>query len=180
MFCAAVIALTLLAAPAQQIVALNAARVYVDGEADAVTASAIVPANIQLSGNYQSIVQAMLRRSATFRRQCSRIGRHAWLNVTVSPDLSTAPGGGAVTTIRRDPRGGLDAVVRLTGQGDLVELIAHEFEHILEQLDEVDLPAMAARLGTGVRVAADAGHFETDRAIAAGRAVAREVANARR
>jgi len=179
MTCAALIAMTLLAAPPQQMVAFNAARVYVDREADAVSAAAEIPANIQLSQNYQSIVKAMLRRSATFRRQCSRIGRYDWLIVTVGPEFSPKSTG-ATTLIRRDPRGGLDATVRLTGQGDVVELIAHEFEHILEQLDEVDLAAMASRIDTGVRAASDTGHFETERAIAAGRIVAREVANARR
>lgn len=180
MLCAALIVMTLLAAPAQQMVALNAARVYSDGEADAVAASTTIPPNIELSTNYQSVVQAMLRRSATFRRQCSRIGRYNWLAVVVGPDFSTSPIAGATTSIRRDPRGGLTATVRLTGQGDLVELIAHEFEHILEQLDEVDLAAMAGRPGTGVRASNERGHFETDRAIAVGRIVSREVANARR
>ena len=180
MVCAAVIGLTLLAAPAQPMVARNAARVYIDGEADAVAAPAAIPPNIELSDNYRLVVEAMLRRSATFRRQCSRIGRYHWLYVTVGPDVSSRPIGGATTTIRRDRHGGLDATVRLTGQGDLAELIAHEFEHILEQLDEVDLAAMAGRTGTGVRAVSDAGHFETERAIAAGRIVAREMANARR
>ena len=180
MLCAALIVVTLLAVPAQQMVALNAAHLYIDGEADAVAASTTIPSNIRLSANYQSIAQAMLRRSATFRRQCSRIGRYDWVTVTVGPEFSSRPLGGATTIIRRDPHGGLDAAVRLTGQGDLVELIAHEFEHILEQLDDVDLAAMAGRTGTGVRALSDGGHFETDRAISAGRIVAREVANARR
>jgi len=180
MVCAAWLVVILLAAPAQQMIALNAAHAYIDGDADAVAASTAIPQNIQLSANYQAIVEAMLRRSATFRRQCSRIGRHDWVIVTVGPEFSPGPIGGATTMIRRNPPGRLEASVRLTGQGDLVELIAHEFEHILEQLDDVDLAAMAGRMGTGVRAASDGGHFETDRAIAAGRIVAREVANARR
>lgn len=180
MLCAALIVVTLLALPAQQMVALNAAHLYSDVEADAVAASATIPSNIQLSANYQSIVRTMLRSSGTFRRQCSRIGRHEWVTVTVEPEFLPRPLGGATTLIRRDPHGGLDAAVRLTGQGDVIELIAHEFEHILEQLDEVDLAAMAGRMGTGVRLGPDGGQFETERAIAAGRIVAREVANARR
>jgi hypothetical protein len=179
MMCAAWIVVTLLAAPAQQMVALNAAHVYIDGDA-ALTASTTTPQNIHLSANYQGVVEAMLRRSATFRRQCSRIGRYDWVTVTVGPEFSTAPIGGAITIIRRNAPGRLEASVRLMGQGDLVELIAHEFEHILEQLDDVDLAAMASRMGTGVRAASDGGHFETERAIAAGRIVAREVADARR
>ncbi len=59
--------------------------------------------------------------------------------------------------------------------GEPILLIAHEFEHILEQLDGVDLPSMAARPATGVHAVASSGRFETDRAIAAGRQVEREV-----
>ena len=169
----------LLLTPTQQVV--NAARVYVEADAASVAASALLPPNIRLTGTYQAAVQKMLRHSAAFRRQCSRIGRDRRLIVIVEPDLLPArPGSAATTTITRDARGGIAASVRLTGQADLAELIAHEFEHILEQLDEVDLAAMASRARTGVRAISDLGHFETDRAIAAGRRVYREVANVRR
>ena len=171
----------LLLAPAHQVIAMNAAHVYVEADAAAVASSAVLPPNIRLSGVYQSIVLAMLRRSATFRGQCNRIGRDSRLSVTVNPELPGGrPGAAATTTVTRDARGGIEAVVRLTGQGEPAELIAHEFEHILEQLDDVDLAAMASRSGTGVRAIAELGHFETDRAIAAGRRVHSEVANARR
>ena len=55
---------------------------------------------------------------------------------------------------------------------DAAELIAHELEHILEQLDGVDLQAQA---GNGVVWKAGDGAFETRRAIEAGRRVAREI-----
>jgi hypothetical protein len=175
------IALTwLLPTPAQQVIARNAAHVYVEADAADVPASAALPTNIRLSPIYRSIVQDMLRRSPTFRRQCSRLGRDSLLIVTVEPALQPRRlGSAATTTITRDARGGTEAAVRLSGD-DLVELIAHEFEHILEQLDDVDLAAMAARSGTGVRAVSELGHFETDRAIAAGRRVESEMANARR
>jgi hypothetical protein len=176
-----IVTIWLLLTPAQQVRALNAAHVYVEADAAAVSASAVLPRNIQLSGTYQSIVQEMLRRSVTFRRQCSRIGLYQWLRVTVEPALRPIRQTvGATTTITREALGGLEADVRLTGQGELVELIAHEFEHILEQLDGVDLAAMASRSGTGVHAVPEVGHFETDRAHIAGRRVASEVANARR
>ena len=178
---AMIVSIWLLLTPAQQVIALNASHVYVEADAAAVAASAVLPRNIHLFGSYRSIVQEMLHRSATFRRQCSRIGRHHSLYVTVEPALHPVRYAvGATTTISRDALGGLDAEVRLAGQGELVELIAHEFEHILEQLDGVDLAAMASRPGTGVHAVPDGGHFETERAAAAGRRVASEVANARR
>ena len=178
---AVIVSIWLLLTPAQQVIAMNAAHVYVEADAAAVAASAVLPRNIQLFGSYQSIVQDMLRRSVTFRRQCSRIGRNHSLHVTVEPALRPARQAvGATTTISRHALGRLEAEVRLAGQGELVELIAHEFEHILEQLDGVDLAAMASRSGTGVHAIPEGGHFETERATAAGRRVASEVANARR
>ena len=177
----AIAAIWLLLTPAQQVIALNAAHVYVEADAAAVAGSAALPTNIHLSEGYESIVLEMLRRSATFRRQCSRIGRYHSLQVTVVPALRPLRQAvGATTTITRVGRGGIAAEVQLVWQGELVELIAHEFEHILEQLDGVDLAAMASRSGTGVHAIAEVGHFETDRATAAGRRVAGEVANARR
>ena len=171
----------LLLTPTQQAIALNAAHVYIEADAAAVAASAVLPANIRLADNYRSVVQGMLRRSAAFRRQCSRIGRDPRLSVIVEPELLPGrPGAAATTTIARNSRGGIEAVVRLTAQVDVAELIAHEFEHILEQLDDVDLAAMASRSRTGVRAISNLGHFETDRAIAAGRRVSSEVASARR
>ena len=57
-----------------------------------------------------------------------------------------------------------------------VEMIAHEFEHIIEQLDGVDLAARAALPHTGVT---DLGHvggmFETVRAQRTGRKVLSEL-----
>ena len=85
----------------------------------------------------------------------------------------------AMTRIVRRPDGVIDAGVQVGSAGDPVLLIAHEFEHILEQLDGVDLPSMAARPATGVRLVSGSGHFETERAIAAGRRVADEVTRGR-
>ena len=53
------------------------------------------------------------------------------------------------------------------------ELLAHEFEHVLEQIEGVDLAALAASSGAARQV--EAGVFESERARAAGRAVAGEL-----
>ena len=74
---------------------------------------------------------------------------------------------------------GMEADVQLGPSADPVKLIAHEFEHILEQLDGVDLASMATRVATGVHMVPGSGHFETERAIAAGRQVASEVRRGR-
>jgi hypothetical protein len=118
----------------------------------------------------------MLRYSPTFRRQCGRIARSPDLLIVVS--MSSGPGMAAdeaLTRIVRRPAGGLEADVQVGVLGDHIVLIAHEFEHILEQLDGVDLASMASRTATGVRLVSGSQHFETDRAIAIGRRVAEEV-----
>ena len=129
--------------------------------------------------SYRSSVAAMLRYSPTFRRQCSRIASTPNLRVEIVPALlGGSASGAALTRIVRSERG-IEATVQLGPSGDPVLLIAHEFEHILEQLDGVDLPVMATRVATGVRVVPGTGHFETERAIAAGRQVADEVRRGR-
>jgi hypothetical protein len=56
----------------------------------------------------------------------------------------------------------------------LIELIGHEFEHLLEQIEGLDLKRLARVKGSGVRVL-EGRVFETDRAQAAGRLVAAEM-----
>jgi len=62
--------------------------------------------------------------------------------------------------------------IHLARLEDPVELIAHEIEHVIEQLDEADLEAHAR---SGNVWKGDDGAFETRRAIAVGRRVASEV-----
>jgi hypothetical protein len=57
--------------------------------------------------------------------------------------------------------------------GSLVELIAHELEHVIEQLDGVDLASQITR-GDTAR-SPRRGHYETLRAVTMGRRVAEEV-----
>jgi hypothetical protein len=177
----AIVEVMCLAGPARQMLALNAARPYVERETAADIGPVAIPENIVTTAAYRVALTAILRVSPTFRRQCLRIARSAHLRVllqrSIFPEVRSD---GALTRILRTPQGGLEADVQIGVLGDQVLLVAHEFEHILEQLDEVDLPAMADRSGTGVRSIAGLGHFETDRAIAAGRRVAEEVSNARR
>jgi hypothetical protein len=53
-------------------------------------------------------------------------------------------------------------------------MLGHEFEHLIEQMDGVDL-TRDAKTGRAQRM--DDGSFETDRAVAAGRRVSGEVAD---
>jgi len=168
-----------LAEPGQQLLALNAARPFLEEESAAADGPATLPPNVAIAEVFRPAVASMLRSSPTFRRQCSRIARSSELHVVIERALpSNGPADSALTRMTRGAGGRLDAEVQIGSLDETITLIAHEFEHILEQLDEVDLSAMAARSGTGVRADYRFGHFETDRAVAAGKRVADEVARA--
>ena len=167
------IAAITLAEPAQQLISFHSVFPYTE---DAPTATPVVePGNVVLPNSVRGTLVAMLRASPTFRRQCARIGRTSFLRIVVTRSLAAGRAeGGAVTRITRAADGRILAEVQLSPSGDAVTLLAHEFEHILEQLDGVDLAAMAARSGTGVRRLPRSPGFETERAIATGRQVAGE------
>ena len=84
----------------------------------------------------------------------------------------------ARTSIHRTTSGIMVAQVQLSVRTDPVEWIAHEIEHIVEQLEGLSLPALAA-VNHGAWLTADQ-TFETRRAIEAGRAVVDEMTRARR
>src|SRR5262245_12469694 len=176
----AILLLTSPATPAQQLLAANVARAYGDEPADGrevFAGPAQLPANVAIAPAFAFIVVEMLRRSPTFRAQCSRIAVVPHVQVVVRQSLQ-APRQSAVTRFTRRNDGRLEADVEINPFGDDALLIAHEFEHIIEQLDDVNLQALANRRGTGVRTDPESGHFETERATDAGRRVAREVSRA--
>jgi hypothetical protein len=121
----------------------------------------------------------MWKQSRTFRRQCARIGAEPGLLVRVyTAALISQSGDRAATHIHR-LRGaaGLEAEVYLSsraGSSDFIELIAHEFEHIIEQLDGLDLSRLA-RLAPATAWTTGRVMFETQRATQMGRVVAAEV-----
>ena len=124
------------------------------------------------------VVADLCRRSPTFRRQVARLTDAEGLTVTVHlvpvPPTSSWR---AQTVIARVAGLVRSADVRVPlGDARLVaELIAHEFEHILEQLDGVDLKRWVGRSGVR-RVGADRvdAAIETERARQVGRLVAGE------
>ena len=70
------------------------------------------------------------------------------------------------------------ATVEINPLGDFMELLAHELEHIIEQLDGVDLAARSTVARSGVWGCMD-GTFETSRAVRVGTLVANEVRRGR-
>ena len=135
-----------------------------------------MPPNIVVSSMFRPLFESMLRQSPTFRRQCMRIAAEPSLTVHVA---ITPPSPGydvrATTRLTRNGRGHLSAAVQIAPQ-DVQQLIAHEFEHIIEQLDGVNLAAHAAQRHTGVTAIGHRGDmFETMRAKRAGLKVVSEL-----
>jgi hypothetical protein len=153
----------------------TAAREYVPDEL--VSGSVSPPSNIVVPDVYRNLVDVMLRRSATFRRQCLRISAEP--RVLVSVDVSPRSFGAgirAMTQFRRSLDGRLTADVHLSTADDEVELLSHELEHVIEQLDQIDLSSKAAQSDSGVRrTVLDTALFETKRATRTGLKVAQEM-----
>ena len=154
---------------------LTSVRQYVATEA--VPRQLALPANLIVPAMYQPVLEEMLHQSATFRRQCVRIAAEPRLRVELK--IGSLPSRSAVraqTEITRQRSGALRAAIDIFRFNDNVELIAHEIEHIIEQLDEVDLAARARLNDTGVHSLDAASRvFETTRAVRVGLNVTAEV-----
>jgi Tol biopolymer transport system component len=135
------------------------------------------PANLHVDALLKPFVDRMWQSSPTFRRQCRRLAAEPGLPVTVEREdqPNRASSANARTELTFKANAPVTARVYLKTSSNVPELIAHELEHILEQLDGVDLQAQA---GNGAVWKADTATFETRRAIEAGRRVAREIRQA--
>jgi hypothetical protein len=132
------------------------------------------PPNLTFPELYRATIDSMLHLSPTFRRQCSRLANAPHVTVRFrNLYYNDRAASRAVTNIVRTSSGGLDATVGIQPLEDLAELIAHELEHIIEQMDGVDLLAQSSLPGTGVRTRDD-GSYETIRAVRVGALVAQE------
>jgi hypothetical protein len=146
-------------------------RAYVPADVPAAESALIPPAALD-AGALRPLVEAMLRRSPAFRQQCQRLVSARLGSISLRREVLR--GSRALTEVT-PVNGRLSAIVRLGRGDDDVELIAHEIEHVIEQLDGVDLRARAELRGTGVSLCgSDRGSFETVRAIRAGLKVAQE------
>jgi hypothetical protein len=145
-------------------VSFTSVRQYVATEA--VPRQLAPPSNLLVNAMYRPLVESMLRDSPTFRRQCVRIAAEPMLTVRLGiGETPSRAGVRATTRFARTAKGHLSAVVNIGSLEDTEELIAHEFEHIIEQLDGVDLAARAALSHTGVTAIGHAANvFETTRA----------------
>ena len=132
------------------------------------------PANLE-GGAFQALVGRMWQDSATFRRQCLRLRAARTLTVVVRAALPRTDVR-ATTSIQRRQGDVVRAEVVLFSLKEASELIAHEIEHVIEQLDGVVLK----RDECGRGVSRDGKIAESCRAVEAGRRVVREIEQARR
>ena len=134
------------------------------------------PLNIQVEPLLQPLVEKLLRQSPTVRRQWQAIGASRLVRVSLisSALLRESWTARARTAVSRYPQGAVRAVVELPSAVDLTELLPHELEHVLEQVEGLDLPALAKDGSSGVRELSR-GVYETDRARKAGFDAMREV-----
>jgi hypothetical protein len=132
-----------------------------------------LPNNLRVPENMRPMLMRMLRSSATFRRQI------AVLTAKPAVRVSVVYGGmrgdrnyHALSTVRKHEWGAMLVDTTVFVPTDLPEIIAHELEHVCEQMEGVDLPSLSRRKGVGVYNLN--GHYETVRAIRAGQNATRE------
>lgn len=158
--------------PSELSLSIAASDVGVYAETSMVPDAVEIPANLSVPSSYRTTIATMLERSPMFRRQCLRLVAAPHFAVVVRMLHPVTGGPRARAQIRQDG-GRMLAQVEINPLGDFMELLAHELEHVIEQLDGIDLSAKAAVARSGVRTCVD-GTFETDRAARVGSLVAVE------
>ena len=134
-----------------------------------------MPENIEVARTLQPVFAQALAQSPTVQRQCQLIAAAPHVRVAVRLQVGRLKAGArAEATISRYEAGALFADIRLPVCVSLIEMLAHELEHVIEQMEGISLSRLADERQSGVARLAD-GAFETRRAQTAGRAAAHEV-----
>lgn len=132
-----------------------------------------LPANVEFFPGLDRAVQRIYDRSPTFRAQCERIAQASNLRVRVYVNTRIPPAYRALTVMSRQGRQ-IQADVNVPPGRQFAEMLGHEFEHVLEQVDGVNLPRLSTVRGSGVW-AVERDLFESSRAQDAGRLISLEV-----
>ena len=135
---------------------------------------ALLPSNMIMAEGLKPYLENIWRKSRTFRQQCRQIAQAQWLRISLK--FEPKPGHTsyrALSTLTKTTSGVCLVTVRIFLPGDYIEMRGHEFEHLLEQIEAVDLKAEAGKRGSAVYQNED-GFYETARAISAGRKVLAE------
>lgn len=134
-----------------------------------------LPDSVRVEAPLVPRIELMLARSSTFRDQCRRLATAPWVHVAVKLGsyYLDRQGYRAFSTIQRPQKKLLIAVVTLQASAEPALWIGHEFEHLIEQIDEVDVIGMADRLRGAWHTRS--GMVETGRAVRVGARVFEEV-----
>ena len=133
--------------------------------------TAEVPPHVHVAPQLRDTVAQLRQRSPTFRAQMEAIGRAERLGIAIVLQAWSGVGPPAWTEIRRFESGLILAVIRIHSIADKEELLAHEIEHVLEQVEGVRLQELSR---TGREAWRTGGSYESERAIRVGRRVAVE------
>jgi hypothetical protein len=139
--------------------------------------TALLPSNILIPDGLKPTFNKLLKRSATFRQQCRRINNTGNLRIMIKVVPSIPNGLRAQSVVSRDNKGNVRIILQTIVMSDYIEMLGHEFEHALEQVEGLDLRSLASK-GTDVYQQWN-GTFETGRAVRTGRIVASEFRKSR-
>jgi hypothetical protein len=131
-----------------------------------------LPPNLVAPEVLRPLLTTMWRSSATFRRQCAQVAEHPEVTIRVALDPKTTHGRALSRVARRAAGLSASVQIEMRDPARYVEYLAHELEHVLEQIEGVDLVRLKRQRVDGVEHAG--GQHETARALWVGRAVARE------
>ena len=136
------------------------------------------PTKIWVQPKLRETVSRMWAASPTFRRQCLQVqaGGAIQVQIRVDPWLASNSVHRALCELRSYTGGGI--IARMTISPDqMIELIAHEMEHVCERLEgiHVEDEVRMARPGYHLVDASNDRRYETDRAVRVGRQVMAEV-----
>ncbi len=154
----------------------EAPRTMVNGAKGGAPESRKLPANVRMPDVLRRALEDALPHSPTLRRQMDVIAAAPRFRVNVVFGGMRGNAYDALSRFYRHEWGAILVEVTLYMPGNLIQLMAHELEHICEQIEGVDLRAAAG--GAEAYVVGD--RYETARAIAIGHQVWREVDRGRR
>jgi hypothetical protein len=146
-----------------------------------------VPANVVVTNNsLLELSNEMASRSPAFRRRLQQIGQTPTFRARIRfvARITATPLAVAQTAFSHAANGGLFADIqiptRLVFDRQDVRMIAHEIEHVMEQIEGIDLHALARTPHSGVYRVYDTRKplYETDRATLFGQIVENDFRNA--
>jgi hypothetical protein len=118
------------------------------------------------------VVQKGMERSETIRRQCEELAAARAVVVLEWGAMADSQLHARTAMEVRD--GVVVARVKLPPLGEIIVLMAHELEHVIEQTRGLDLRAEARRAGSGVWRSVE-NYYETQAAVDVSRQVAEEL-----